>query len=124
MRTGSPFNAWFKGRHREEFAWFTVSDSLPLLTIDAARAARQIVSACRCGDAEIVVSWPAKLAIVANAICPSVVAMGMEMTNRLLPRPAGASGDRAHSGWQSLSPWAPSRWTRLTEQAAIENNQT
>ena len=22
MRTGSPFNAWFKGRHREEFAWF------------------------------------------------------------------------------------------------------
>ena len=22
MRTGSPFNAWFKGRHRDEFAWF------------------------------------------------------------------------------------------------------
>lgn len=44
MRTGSPFNAWFKGRHREEFAWFTVSDSMPLLTMDAARAARQIVS--------------------------------------------------------------------------------
>ena len=63
MRTGSPFNAWFKGRHREEFAWFTVSDSLPLLTIDAARAARQIVEACRRGDAELVVSWPAKLAV-------------------------------------------------------------
>jgi NAD(P)-dependent dehydrogenase (short-subunit alcohol dehydrogenase family) len=124
MRTGSPFNAWFKGRHREEFAWFTVSDSLPLLTIDAARAARQIVNACRYGDAELVVTWPAKLAIVANALCPSVVAMGMEMTNRLLPRPADVSGDRAHSGWQSLSAWAPSRWTRLTEQAAIENNQT
>jgi NAD(P)-dependent dehydrogenase (short-subunit alcohol dehydrogenase family) len=123
MRTGSPFNAWFKGRHREEFAWFTVSDSLPLLTIDAARAARQIVNACRYGDAELVVTWPAKLAIVANAMCPSVVAMGMEMTNRLLPRPADVSGDRAHSGWQSLSEWAPSRWTRLTEQAAIENNQ-
>jgi NAD(P)-dependent dehydrogenase (short-subunit alcohol dehydrogenase family) len=123
MRTGSPFNAWFKGRHREEFAWFTVSDSLPLLTIDAARAARQIVNACRYGDAELVVTWPAKLAIVANAICPSVVAMGMEMTNRLLPRPADVSGDRAHSGWQSLSEWAPSRWTRLTEQAAIDNNQ-
>src|SRR3954467_7424308 len=41
MRTGSPFNAWFKGNHREEFAWFTVSDSLPLMTIDAARAPRQ-----------------------------------------------------------------------------------
>src|SRR5216110_770148 len=29
MRTGSPFNAWFKGRHREEFAWFTISDGMP-----------------------------------------------------------------------------------------------
>ena len=31
------------------------------------------------------------------------------MTNALLPQPAGAIGDRAHSGWQSLSAWAPSR---------------
>ena len=36
MRTGSPFNAWFKGRHREEFAWFAISDSLPVASIDAA----------------------------------------------------------------------------------------
>jgi NAD(P)-dependent dehydrogenase (short-subunit alcohol dehydrogenase family) len=123
MRTGSPFNAWFKGDHRGEFAWFTVSDSLPLLTIDAARAARQIVDACRCGDAELVVTWPAKLAVIANAICPSVVALGMKITNDLLPKPVDASGDRARSGWQSLSEWAPSRLTRLTEQAAAENNQ-
>src|SRR5436190_1654514 len=61
MRTGSPFNAWFKGRHREEFAWFTIADSLPVLTIDARKAAQQIVEACRCGDAELVISWPAKL---------------------------------------------------------------
>ena len=119
MRTGSPFNAWFKGRHREEFAWFTVSDSIPLLTIDAARAARQIVNACRCGDAELVVSWPAKLAVVAGAIGPSAVAWGMSIANSVLPKPGDASGDRAHSGWQSLSPWAPSRLTRLTEAAAI-----
>ncbi|MCU1383640.1 MAG: Ketoacyl reductase [Acidobacteria bacterium] len=123
MRTGSPFNAWFKGDHRGEFAWFTVSDSLPLLTIDAARAARQIVDACRCGDAELVVTWPAKLAVIANAICPSVVALGMKITNGLLPKPVDASGDRARSGWQSLSEWAPSRLTRLTEQAAAEHNQ-
>ena len=30
MRTGSPFNAWFKGRHRDEFTWFAVSDSIPV----------------------------------------------------------------------------------------------
>src|SRR5437868_12520069 len=123
MRTGSPFNAWFKGRHREEFAWFTVSDSLPLLTIDSARAARQIVDACRCGDAELVVTMPAKLAVTLNGIAPSAVALGMRITNALLPGPAGPDGDSAHSGWQSRSPWAPSRLTRLTEQAAIANNE-
>jgi hypothetical protein len=30
MRTGSPFNAWFKGRHREEFAWFAIVLQQPL----------------------------------------------------------------------------------------------
>lgn len=49
MRTGSPFNAWFKGQHRAEFAWFTIFDSLPGLTVDGERAARRIVDACRHG---------------------------------------------------------------------------
>ena len=123
MRTGSPFNAWFKGRHREEFAWFTVSDSLPVVTVDSARAAQQIVDACRCGDAELVVGWPAKLAVFVSALSPSTIALAMRLTNRLLPGVTDASGDHAHSGWQSLSPWAPSRLTKSTERAAIENNQ-
>ena len=123
MRTGSPFNAWFKGRHREEFAWFTVADSLPVVTVEAARAARQIVEACRCGDAELIVTWPARLAVIANAVSPAVVALGMRLTNMLLPEPSGAEGDRARSGWQSQSPWAPSRLTRSTERAAVEHNQ-
>jgi len=123
MRTGSPFNARFKGRHREEFSWFAVCDSLPLLTIDAARAARQIVDACRQGDAELIVGWPAKLAVVANAIAPSAVALGMRIANAFLPAPSQASADLAYSGWQSSSAWAPSRLTRLTERAALENNQ-
>jgi short-subunit dehydrogenase len=123
MRTGSPFNAWFKGRHRQEFTWFAVFDSLPVMTIDAARAARQIVEACRCGDAELVVGWPAKLAVVANAVAPSAVALAMRTANRLLPLPSDARGDQARSGWQSVSRWAPSQLTRLTERAAIDHNQ-
>ena len=51
MRTGSPFNAWFKGRHRDEFTWFAVSDSIPLMSIDSGRAAAQVIDACRHGDA-------------------------------------------------------------------------
>jgi NAD(P)-dependent dehydrogenase (short-subunit alcohol dehydrogenase family) len=124
MRTGSPFNAWFKGRHREEFAWFAISDSLPIASIDAARAASQIVDACRHGDAELVISWPAKLAVIANAVAPQSVALAMDLANRmLLPQPTGDAGNRSHSGWQSLSDWAPSKLTTLTERAAKENNE-
>jgi NAD(P)-dependent dehydrogenase (short-subunit alcohol dehydrogenase family) len=124
MRTGSPFNAWFKGRHREEFTWFTIFDSIPLASIDGRRAARQVVNACRHGEAELVLTVPARLAIIANAVMPEVVALAMNAANQfLLPAPADGNGAEAHSGWQSLSRWAPSRLTKLTDRAAAENNE-
>jgi NAD(P)-dependent dehydrogenase (short-subunit alcohol dehydrogenase family) len=43
MRTGSPRNVIFKGRHRAEYAWFAIADALPGLTMSAERAARKIV---------------------------------------------------------------------------------
>jgi NAD(P)-dependent dehydrogenase (short-subunit alcohol dehydrogenase family) len=124
MRTGSPFNAWFKGRHREEFTWFVISGSIPLASIDGRRAARQLLNACRYGDAELVLTFPAKLAVVAHALAPESVALLMELANRwVLPPPLEEGGHRAHSGWQSPSTWAPSRLTRLTEAAAAQNNE-
>jgi short-subunit dehydrogenase len=124
MRTGSPFNAWFKGRHRDEFAWFVISDSMPVASIDASRAAAQIVDACRHGDAELVITWPARLAVIANAMMPEAVALALGLANRvLLPPPTDGSGDRRHSGWQSLSDRVPSKLTALTERAAEQNNE-
>ena len=123
MRTGSPFNAWFKGRHRDEFTWFAISDSAPVLSIAGERAAAQIIDACRHGDAELVITWPAKLAVVANAVMPESVALIMGLANRLLPGPTGEAGDHARSGWQSQSKWAPSTLTRLSDRAAAENNE-
>jgi NAD(P)-dependent dehydrogenase (short-subunit alcohol dehydrogenase family) len=123
MRTGSPFNAWFKGRHRDEFTWFIISDSIPVASIDGRRAARQLVEACRHGDAELVLTLPAKIAIIANAVIPETMALAMSAMNRLLPSSAGDGDTEAHSGWQSRSNWAPSRLTRLTEKAAAQNNE-
>jgi NAD(P)-dependent dehydrogenase (short-subunit alcohol dehydrogenase family) len=123
MRTGSPFNAWFKGHYRQEFAWFAIADSLPVLSIDGRRAAAQIVDAIRHGDAELVVTWPAKLAVAATAVLPNTVAWATSLANRLLPGPTGAPDDRSHSGWQSASAWAPSPLTRLSERSAAENNE-
>jgi len=123
MRTGSPFNASFKGRHREEFAWFAIADSLPFLTTSGQRAAAQIVDAIRHGDAELVITWAAKLGVLAAALMPNTVALALQAANALLPAPASSSGDERRSGWQSMSDWAPSAWTRLTERAAFENNE-
>ena len=125
MRTGSPFNAWFKGRHRDEFAWFVISDSIPGMAIHASRAAAQVIDSCRYGDAELVITLPVKLAVMINGVMPEAVATMMALANRLvLPQPTGdSSGDHRHSGWQSMSDATPSRLTALTERAAAENNQ-
>jgi NAD(P)-dependent dehydrogenase (short-subunit alcohol dehydrogenase family) len=85
MRTGSPVNAMFKGERPHEYAWFAISDSLPLSSIDARRAARQIVGACRHGDAELVITLQARLAILARTVAPELFAAFMEAMDRLLP---------------------------------------
>jgi NAD(P)-dependent dehydrogenase (short-subunit alcohol dehydrogenase family) len=123
MRTGSPLNSTFKGRHLDEYAWFAISDSLPLATIDAGRAARQILAACRRGDAELVITVQAKLAILARTVAPELFATAMSMINGLLPAPTGHEGDRPRLGRDSESEWAPSKLTEPTYKAAAENNE-
>jgi hypothetical protein len=81
------------------------------------------VDAAEHGDAELVITWPAKLAILANAVTPEVLATAMNLANRLLPGPDAESGDEPRSGWQSASEWAPSKLTTLTERAAAQNNE-
>jgi NAD(P)-dependent dehydrogenase (short-subunit alcohol dehydrogenase family) len=122
MRTGSTYNAWFKGDHRREFAWFHLADSIPGLSIDAGRAARQIIDACRHGDAELTITLPARMAVLLNAASPGTMARMMSLTNRLLPS-ASPEGDAARPGWQSVSRFVPSRLTTLTDRASTENNE-
>ena len=53
MRTGSPRNALFTGDQAGEHRWFTLGDSLPLVSMDAERAARQLVAAALKGKPEV-----------------------------------------------------------------------
>jgi NAD(P)-dependent dehydrogenase (short-subunit alcohol dehydrogenase family) len=125
MRTGSTYNAWFRGNHRSEFAWFHHADAAPVLSMSARRAARQIIEACRRGDAELVVGLPAKLAVLANTCCPGTTASLMALTNRLLPGARrDGSGAQSRSGWQSVSWFAPSLLSRSADRATVENNET
>jgi NAD(P)-dependent dehydrogenase (short-subunit alcohol dehydrogenase family) len=123
MRTGSPVNAMFKGKRPQEYAWFAISDSLPLASIDASRAARQIVAACRRGDAELIITVQARLAVLARDLAPELFADAMALMNRLLPGPTTPEGDRARPGHESESRWAPSPLTASTYEAANENNE-
>ena len=123
MRTGSTYNAWFKGKYRREFAWFHIADATPGLSISAKRAARQIIDACRHGDAELIITPSAKAAVLLKAMSPNLMAGAMALANRLLPSPDKSRGNDAKSGWQSVSRLAPSPLTALAERATIENNE-
>jgi hypothetical protein len=122
MRTGSPRNALFKGNNEAEYAWFSISDALPVISMSAKRAARRIVNACLRGEAELVLSLPAKAAVRLHGLFPGTTTDVLGLTNLLLPPPGGI-GSEVRTGKQSASSVSPSWITTLNEQAAQENNQ-
>lgn len=126
MRTGSPVNAMFKGQQEREYAWFSIADSLPLASIDARRAARQIIAACRYGDAELIITAQARLAVLARHAVPELFAEAMALVSQLLPAPAPtADGNHSKAGRESESQWAnpAAPLTARTYKAAEENNE-
>ncbi len=123
MRTGSPRNAGFKGKHRYEYAWFSISDASPIVSVSAERAARQIVSACRSGRAELVISVPAKVAVLFDTLFPELTSDAFGLANKLLLPEPGGIGTREAKGKESSSAWSPSVLTTLNERAAERNNE-
>ncbi len=122
MRTGSPRNAIFRGRHQAEYAWFSISDSLPGLSISADDAARRILDAVRRGDAEVLFPLVARVAAVANAVAPDLTAVVLGVAGRLLPGvPPDDTGRK--KGKDSRSWLSPSWLTRLGDRAARRYNQ-
>lgn len=123
MRTGSPRNATFKGQHRAEYAWFSISDSLPVSSMQAERAARQIIAATKRGDAEAILSVQAVAAVKFHQLFPELSADLLGLVNRLLPSAAGGIGGRRAKGKDSQSQLSPSWLTALGDEAAKRNNE-
>jgi hypothetical protein len=94
-----------------------------VLSIDARRAARQIVDACRHGDPELVITLAARVAVLLNAVSPTATARLMSAVNRVLPAATALEGNATRTGWQSVSAIAPSRLTTLADRASAENNE-
>jgi NAD(P)-dependent dehydrogenase (short-subunit alcohol dehydrogenase family) len=122
LRTGSHVNARFKGKHNREFAWFAASAGAPLISMNAGRAARKILAACRRGQPSLTLTFAARLAILGNALFPNLTGYSMKLVNRCLPKASGEEGNQSHAGSQ-LRPSSPQWLTRLADRATKKNNE-
>jgi NAD(P)-dependent dehydrogenase (short-subunit alcohol dehydrogenase family) len=122
MRTGSHVNATFKGQNEKEYAWLSIGNALPVSSISGKRAARQIIEACRRGDAEAVVSIQARIAIKMNALFPELISEVSALVNQILPD-AGGIGKGYARGKDSASLISPSILTALSDKEAYQNNE-
>jgi NAD(P)-dependent dehydrogenase (short-subunit alcohol dehydrogenase family) len=112
MRTGGHTHAWFKGNREGEYTWFALSDTLPVVSASADYVARRLWSAVRDGEAEVVVGWPAHLAVVVQNLFPNETAEMMALVNRLLPRPSDVQDTHAVQG-EKLAGTVPDLLSRM-----------
>jgi short-subunit dehydrogenase len=127
MRTGSSRNALVTGKAQAERSWFTVGASLPLVSMDAERAARRLVGATLRGTPEIILTPLAKIGTRVHALAPSTTLRLLTAVERLLPGPTGSGTPPrpAHTaplpGWlrklTGLDKAAAERWHEHTDPA-------
>lgn len=122
MRTGSVGQAEIKGQAQMEYAWFSLASSLPLLTVSAEKAARDILNAAAKGKSELIISLPAKIAAKFQSLAPELFTDITSATTDLLPSPAAHSKGPV-KGKEAHSFLSPNFATRLSEQAAERNNE-
>ncbi len=124
MRTGSFGHALVRGRRYSEASLFSLSASLPLLTVSAEHAARRIVRAVENGERLVVIGTPAKLLRLAHALFPGTVVRTLGIVNRLLPVPeAGARDEMALPSEIFRRGIARSMLTALGDRAARRYNE-
>ena len=122
MRTGSHINADFKGKHSQEFTWFSLSGTNPMTSISVSRAAKQIADATVSGRAELIITWQAELLARIHGIAPGLTTELLGLVSRTLPS-AGES-DEKRKGRDSENVVTKSPLTALGQMAAKRYNQT
>jgi short-subunit dehydrogenase len=121
MRTGSPAAALFKGQHKKEYAWFKLSDSLPVISVSSQRAARRILDACEKGRSQLFLTPAANFGARLHGAWPELTTRILTAANALLPRPGGihtaqAPGRRSETRVSRLG-------GKASDRAAVANNE-
>ena len=130
MRTGSHLRARFRGDIKREYAWFATAATLPVLSMDARRAARRIVTGVVRGRPVVLLTPLAHVASRVDALTPRVGAAILGITARLLPTwPTDAGAPAAVEGRQVEELMTPParRWLRrltvLGRRSAAQTNE-
>jgi hypothetical protein len=90
--------------------------------MDANRAARKIVAACRRGQPSLTLTFGARGAIAGNALFPNLTGYVMKIVNRFLPDAADKSGEQSRAG-SEIPRITPEWMTRLADRATKKNNE-
>lgn len=120
--TGVNDHALFKGQRRKEYTWFSISESLPIISASPEKVARTAIAGMRRGAAEVVVPLPILLMARFYGLFPGLMTSLLTWGSRLLPGPIAGGEERAF-GRDSHSLWAPSWLTYLSDRAARRNNE-
>jgi len=125
MRTGSHLHAEFVGDAPHEYGWFAPGASLPLVSMDAERAAERIVRGVLRGRSHVVLTPVAKAAMRLNGVAPATTNRLLSLVARALPEGDGVpdapiDGSTAR---RRLASNVVERLTRLGTRAAGRFNQ-
>ena len=121
-RTGSNFNISVKGQAEKEFALFTAMGSSLLTSSSAENTARQIVEACRNGEAEVLTNFPARFLALSNELMPELTSDILSLTTQyLLPAPSDSNVGK--TGFESDSQLVPEHLHNRAMGAALKNNE-
>lgn len=131
MRTGSHLQARFTGQAGKEFTWFSLGASLPVVSMDAEQAARQIIEAIRGRRAEIILTPAGQVVSRVTGLVPGLTGDVLHAVQQLaLPAPsagaAGPAGEEGTPGYElnpALGRRAFDRLTTLGRAAANRFNE-
>jgi hypothetical protein len=102
---------------------FSTIDNIPLLSMDAERAARRIVLAMKRGESEVTLTLPAKIGARMNGIFPGLTSQVLGVANRLLPATAEPGMKRGFDMQQALGSSLHERVTAMGLDAARRLNE-
>ncbi|SDR93357.1 SDR family NAD(P)-dependent oxidoreductase [Microlunatus soli] len=110
MRTGGHWHAAYDGRPEQEYRWFALLSSLPIVSIAADRAAAIIVRAVLTGRSKIIFTPLARAGAMAYRISPRATVALLGAASRLLPGP----GDDHAPGYLAADAIDSSLYDRAT----------